>query len=521
MPSKQENLRFGLYNTSESVYMKTISRIEKENRKRKILVVDDEKINRMLLGHILRDEYEISYAGNGKEALEIIEKNYMTLSIILLDLLMPEMDGYELLEILGNDNRYRNVPVIVLTSEKSAEIRSLQAGTVDFIPKPYDMPEVIRARVKRSIKLAEEHSLLRAVENDSITGLYNKEFFCQYALDQDKYHPDLETDMVVCNINRFHIVNELYGHKTGDKLLRAIADSIRILLQKIVGLACRCDSDTFYLYTAHNDDHESVFNSIKNNVGRLSGLPGVSVRIGIYENCDKELSVEQRIDRAARACSICRKNYKSSYTQFDKELSEKELFCEKLIRDTDKALSERQFQVHYQPKFNIEGETPVLSSAEALIRWNHPEFGRISPGVFIPLFEENGLIQKLDRYVWNEAARQINEWKQQLGVNLPVSVNVSRVDLFDPDLEKEFLDIVERNGLSTKELMPVMNGYEATKCIRSLKDSALANVPIVAVTANAFGEDVRKALDAGMNAHIAKPIDPENMKAVLTELLFD
>ena len=109
--------------------------------------------------------------------------------------------------------------------------------------------------------------------------------------------------------------------------------------------------------------------------------------------------------------------------------------------------------MHYQPKYNIEGDKPVLSSAEALIRWMHPEFGRINPCVFIPLFEENGLIQKLDRYVWNEAARQIALWKRELGVSLPVSVNMSGVDMFDPRLEMDLLEIINRHGISSKELM--------------------------------------------------------------------
>ena len=451
--------------------METISRRENETRKRNVLVVDDEMINRMILGHILKDEYEISYASDGKQALEMVEKNYDSLSIILLDLMMPVMDGFELLGILHQDKRCKHIPVIVLTSEKNAEIRSLQLGAVDFIPKPYDMPEVIRARVKRSIKLAEENTLLNAVKNDSLTGLYNKEFFFQYVMDHDKFHPTLQTDVLVLNINRFHIVNELYGHKTGDDLLKSIAGSIRLFLKHNVGLACRCYSDTFYFYIAHQENYQQLFLDFISEVDKRSGLPGISLRIGIYENCDKQLSVDQRIDRAARACNTCRKTYTSSYALYDKELSEKELFGERLIRETNRALREKQFQVHYQPKYNIEGDKPVMTSAEALIRWIHPELGRINPGVFIPLFEENGLIQKLDNYVWNEAARQIAEWKNELGINLPVSVNVSRIDIFNPKLEEEFLEIIQKNGLSPNELM-----LEITESAYSKNSSGLIEV---------------------------------------------
>lgn len=433
--------------------MNTISRIEKETRKRKILVVDDEKINRLLLGKILEEEYELLLAANGREALDIIKNEYKTLSMVLLDLLMPVMTGFELLETMQAEKRYKNIPVIVLTSERSAEIRSLQLGAVDFIPKPYDMPEIIRARVKRSIKLAEENTVLSAVENDSLTGLYNREFFFQYAKDLDMYHNELETDTVVVNINRFHLVNELYGHSTGNDLLCTVANSIRTLLREYIGLACRCDSDTFYIYLEHSPDPSKIAGRLISDIAEHSGLSDISVRIGIYESCDHSLTMAQCTDRAVIACNTCRSSYPSAYAFYDQELHEKELFCEKLIRDTDRALAEGQFVVHYQPKFNIESDEPRLSSAEALIRWIHPEHGRINPGVFIPLFEEHGLIQKLDRYVWNEAAKTIAKWKKDYGITLPISVNVSRVDIYDPGLEAELLKIVSCNGLKPSDLL--------------------------------------------------------------------
>ena len=116
-------------------------------------------------------------------------------------------------------------------------------------------------------------------------------------------------------------------------------------------------------------------------------------------------------------------------------------------------LEQKQFQVYYQPKYAILGEKPVLSSAEALIRWHHPELGMISPGIFIPLFENNGLISKLDHFVWKEAAAQIRRWRDQFGITLPVSVNISRVDLFDPGLIPLLRGLVKENGLTPSNLL--------------------------------------------------------------------
>ncbi|MDO4991304.1 MAG: EAL domain-containing protein, partial [Eubacteriales bacterium] len=138
---------------------------------------------------------------------------------------------------------------------------------------------------------------------------------------------------------------------------------------------------------------------------------------------------------------------------YDNSLHEKELFAEQLIEDFHTAIREKQFTVHYQPKFDVRPSEPVLSSAEALVRWKHPEFGIISPGVFIPLFEENGLIRELDSFVWREAAAQIQAWKKTLGRSIPVSVNVSRIDLYDPLLRENLEGLASEFNLSRGELL--------------------------------------------------------------------
>lgn len=138
---------------------------------------------------------------------------------------------------------------------------------------------------------------------------------------------------------------------------------------------------------------------------------------------------------------------------YDDSLHETELLEEQLIEDFPRAIREKQFQVYYQPKFDVRPETPILSSAEALVRWRYPTLGMVSPGVFIPLFENNGLIYRLDSYVWTEAAAQIRDWRMRLGILLPVSVNVSRIDLYEPKLIDQLREITEQNGLSPHDLL--------------------------------------------------------------------
>jgi len=136
-----------------------------------VLVVDDQEINREVLGVSLEEHYEVLYAENGKQALEIMRQRADDLSIVLLDLMMPVMTGFEVLEVVRHDDRLRHIPIIVLTADKSAELQALELGAADFITKPFDMHEVILARVGRIIELSEGRQLISAAEYDPLTGL--------------------------------------------------------------------------------------------------------------------------------------------------------------------------------------------------------------------------------------------------------------------------------------------------------------------------------------------------------------
>lgn len=425
----------------------------KKGLRRSILIVDDDYIARELLGKMLKDQYEVSYAENGVSALEIIKRDKLKLSLVILDLYMPQMDGYSLLKLLRSDNELRRIPVIVLTSEKGAEVESLKIGAADFIAKPFDLPEVICARVGHSIELAEDSVIIHETERDELTGLFHKEFFFQYGKRLDELNNNMPMDAVVVDINRFHVVNELYGRSYGDLVLKTIGESLHEFVSENGGLACRRDNDQFCIYLPHSDELQNKLPQYIAAIDKRINDSNISLRFGVYSDDGSEKCMEHRFDCARLACQKLRNNYVSCFDLYNDEQHSKELYAERLINDMDKALSEKQFKVYYQPKYSIQGDRPQLSSAEALIRWFHPEFGMISPGQFISLFEENGLIQKLDRFVWNEAAAQIKQWKDMYGIDIPVSVNVSRVDMFNAHLTEILENITKQNGLENHKLL--------------------------------------------------------------------
>ncbi|MBO6020492.1 MAG: response regulator, partial [Clostridia bacterium] len=165
-----------------------INEMQKEpgaERKRKILIVEDEFVNREILIAILDAEYEIIAVGSGAEAEASLLSLSREISLVLLDLNLPDRHGLDILREMKENPLTAKIPVIVLTSDKEAEVESLNIGAIDFIPKPYPIPKVVQARVKRTIELSEDRDLIRETECDHLTGLYTREYFYRYAEQYD------------------------------------------------------------------------------------------------------------------------------------------------------------------------------------------------------------------------------------------------------------------------------------------------------------------------------------------------
>ena len=414
------------------------------NGKRLVLIVDDEAINREMLSFVLNDQYELIYAENGEQALALVNTHFDTLSLVLLDLNLPDIHGLDILRTIKADPHLSHLPVIVLTSDKEAEVESLTIGASDFIPKPYPMPKVVLARVLRSIELSEDRDIIRSTERDHLTGLYNREYFYRYAEQFDMHHKDMSMDAIVVDVNHFLIINERYGRDYADGVLRRIGERVREIVKDSGGIVCRREADTFLVYCPHRTDYLAI---LENASRGLSGVDGadnrVRLRMGVYSEVDKSIDIERRFDRAKLAADTVRNSFVKAIGIYDNALHESEIFTERLLEDFQRAVDEKEFQVYYQPKFDIRPAEPVLCSAEALVRWKHPQLGMISPGVFIPLFENNGLVQRLDSYIWREVARQQREWKDRIGFSVPVSINVSRIDMLDTKLVEHMRALLE------------------------------------------------------------------------------
>lgn len=435
-----------------------MSVLAEENRiihiRRHILIVEDEYVNRTLLGNMLEDDYNVLYAEDGGEALEMIREHKDELALILLDLVMPQMDGREVLRAMNGDEDLRGIPVVVLTADQEAELECLKLGAVDFIPKPYPMWEIVRARVDKCIELSENRGIIQSTERDGLTRLFNIDYFYRYVNMFDQHYPAAPMDAIVLDVNHFHMINERYGKSYGDAILRRIGEQVRIASRGLGGVGCHKSADTFLIYCPHRENYEDILNEITSGISvNRDDSARVRIRMGVCGNVDKSLDIERRFDRAKTAADSVKSNYNSPIGVYNDEMGRTAVYNAQLLEDFPVSIRERHFTVFFQPKFDIRPEKPMLASAEALVRWNHPDLGMISPGVFIPLLEDNGLIFELDRYVWEEAAARIRDWKDRFGFSVPISVNVSRVDMLMPNLKSVFREILDKYRISADDIV--------------------------------------------------------------------
>ncbi len=297
----------------------------------------------------------------------------------------------------------------------------------------------------------DRQKLISATELDPLTKLYTRNFFFEYASRMHRENPQQQMDAIVVNIEQFHVVNAIYGWEFGDKVLKALAEGIKEYIIENNGIACRSQADRFDIYSAHTEDHAAVYDRLQHALDEYSDNVSIHIRMGVMPY-HPDLNPVELFDRARTACGMVKGGHYSRLMVFSEEMREREILEQRLLSDLKRAIEQREFMVYYQPKFNVQTDPPVLQSAEALVRWKHYEIGMISPGEFITLFEKHGRIGKVDKFVWEETARQIGEWKKKYGVLLPVSVNLSRIDIFEPNLIKNIDEILDRNGLNRSDL---------------------------------------------------------------------
>ena len=464
-----------------------------------ILIVDDIADNLKVLANTLSAQgYQVRCANNGSTALR--GASAILPDLILLDIKMPDLDGYEVCERLKANISTCNIPVIFLSALDDVldKVRAFEVGGVDFISKPIQIKEVL-VRVKnqialqlanakisqlnqeleirvqeRTFELKSANQKLRREINerqriqqkliydslhDGLTGLGNRSLLMErveWTIKHAQRHPNYMYALLFIDLDRFKVINDSLGHSTGDQLLVAVAN----LLQKCLrenDLVARLGGDEFVILLdgiSSTEDATMIGDRIQQKLRSPFELKGQSIftsaSIGIVFNSPNYTSGAELLRDADIAMYYAKERGKARYEIFDRAMYYETLKLLELENHLRQAVKRNEFVLHYQPIIALNNSK--LVGFEALIRWQHPTKGSISPVEFIPLAEDTGLILEIGEWLLKEACQQLKQWQQKFAqipqiASLKMNVNIASQQLQQPGFIQKLDRILQETGL--------------------------------------------------------------------------
>lgn len=296
-----------------------------------------------------------------------------------------------------------------------------------------------------------EMDLKYRAEYDTLTGLFNYDSFVKYTKQLFADYPNSQYAIVQFDIERFKLINDVYGRDKGDMLLRYIADILRHNLTKQDSY-CRMNSDVFLMCVSY-DNEDKIIQIIDNIIDGIEQFPSsykVMASFGICRCEDRSVPIHTMVDWSNLALKKIKGSYINKYWFYDDVLRQKMVNEKQLEAEMKKALTNKEFQIYFQPKVGL--QSGEIEGAEALVRWVHPERGIISPGEFLPLFERNGFIVELDNYVWEEVCHIMREWMDANKKVVPISVNVSRMNIYTPQFADHICEFTKQYRIDNSML---------------------------------------------------------------------
>lgn len=281
------------------------------------------------------------------------------------------------------------------------------------------------------------NSRISLLERDELTGLFTISAFYQHAQKELDQHPLVSYDIIILNLQKFKRVNETFGRVAGNLLLKNFSIFLLGLPHAEDGLFARSSAAFYILMPSALAFHEILAEKSASFIRNYPLSLQMHTAIGIYQTDFERLPIETMCDRALLAIDSIA-NRKESLVSFYDHTLHNSLKLEHLILDhVQEALHDEEFLLYLQPKVLIEDGSII--GAEALVRWEHPTLGWITPDKFIPLLEKNDLIYELDQYIWEKACQVLSFQKRHELPLTPISVNAARSDLYQPDL----LDVLQ------------------------------------------------------------------------------
>ena len=410
---------------------------QNSKEKHRVLIVENNAENAAELSKIISPYYSLITA-EADEVFDLLAAPHSDISTAIIDIRLAA----PVLKKIRGYIPTSKIPVVISTDIDNSELEDelLNLEVIDFLKKPYDERRVLN-RLKTAVKLAEANRAIDELERDELTGLLTRKAFLLKAEQFIEANPEKTYSLIAFDFDNFKSSNSLYGVEKCNEFLAFTAREMMKALPE--GISGRYGGDQYILFfeSVHEFDAERLVRISKLILDRAP-IPHQIVKMGIYSPIDIELPLVICCDRAFLSISEIKGKYGKNLAFFEDNLQSQLLNEQRIIETMERALEESQFQVFYQPKH--ESVTGYIAGAEALVRWNHPEYGFMSPAQFIPLFERNGFIVKLDTFVLEQVCKDIKRWEQDGLPLVPISVNVSRRDFLESGCIERQYQIVDK-----------------------------------------------------------------------------
>lgn len=427
----------------------------------KIMVVDDEAINRAMLHGILTAQgYDVFGAINGEHALSKIP-DYEP-DLILLDVVMPIMDGFEVTKKLKLDPINRHIPIVLLTSlsDQESRIIGLEAGAEDFVSKPFDRHELL-ARVRNLIRLKHFGDFLKynnriLDEYDMLTGLPNRKLL-QRQLKQSLTHAarnKTTLGLIVVDIINHKNINDTLGSTLADLAIRGVAERMNRIANNEVFISRLGDNNFAIIVQTDNTEATRLSKQIYDALSQPFLLAEKEIFVTVQQGGalypGSATNWETLLKNAEIAVHQSKQTAPKSLCIYQPEIGARLQHRMKLENSLRNALTKQELFLHYQPQIDL--RSGKIIGMEALLRWQHPEFGLISPDEFIPLAEENGQIFAITDWVLRTACTQNKTWQEAGLPPVTMAVNVSAHQFNDHELITKVNQALEISGLAPQYL---------------------------------------------------------------------
>ncbi len=418
-----------------------------------IMMVDDEPIMIDLIQFFLEDAGYQNFLGQSDSvcAVDLVYKRKPDL--LLLDLVMPEVNGFEVLQSLRGNEVTKHLPIIVLTSSSDAEtkLKALELGATDFLAKPVDPSElVLRVRNILTVKAYQD----RLAYTDQLTGLANRKYSLECLADAITLAKEEQSQLALLDVklSSFKTLNDSYGPSVGDAILKEATRRLLEFMRSSDSGGYRLASDPMKIISKISGDEFAILLSDKESDDEVSYIGEqlikafaapfeleqqslyININLGIAVYPSDGDSAEVIIKNASYAANSVSDDVSGGLQFYSLEANQHLQDKMQMQQDLKKAIENDEFYLVYQPQVDV--ITGRVKGAETLLRWEHPTQQHISPGVFVPVAEQCGLMEDLGSWVFKHACRQAASWQQQGMNDFSISVNVSSQQFQAPGFVK-------------------------------------------------------------------------------------